>query len=120
MAHAGLTTVHSRSNLHLKNQIAILLLIAFSEAAPLLHAGELFPLAPSASSQQRIIEQPVRGRLTTEDREKIANLAVQAKKLTPEDQKKLKTTVQKSISDAAAQGNLNQVKFLSELLQQMD
>lgn len=114
-----MTTVQSRTNLPLKNHVAILLLFTFSEAAPLLHAGELFPLGPSASSQQRIIEQPAQGRLSAEDREKIAKLAAQAKKLPLDDQNKLRTSVQKSVSDAASQGNLNQVLFLSELLQQM-
>lgn len=120
MAHTGMNPLNSRANLHLKNHVAMLLLFAFSEATPLLHAGELFPLGPSASSQQRIVEPPAQGRLSIEDHEKITRLAAQAKKLAPDDQKKLRTSVQKSISEAATQGNLSQVKFLSELLQQME
>lgn len=91
-------------------------------AIPPLSAAELFPFAPPPFSQQRTIEPSaqVKPQLSAEDRVRIAKVAAQARNLSTEDQKRLRTSIRKSLNEAAAQGNLKQVQYLTELLQQME
>ena len=85
-------------------------------------AAELYPFTPPSSSQQRSIERQPAGKaqLSTEDETRISRIATQAKQLSPSDRSELKSSIQKSLNAAAAKRNLNQVKYFSELLRQID
>jgi hypothetical protein len=85
-------------------------------------AAELFPYTPPSPSQQRSLERQPAGKaqLSTEDETRISRIAIQAKQLSPSDRSELKSSIQKSLNAAAAKRNLNQVKYFSELLRQID
>jgi hypothetical protein len=88
----------------------------------LVFAAELFPYAPPSSSQQRSVEQQpaARPQLSSEDEKRISRIATQAKQLSPSDRSQLKSSIQNSLNDAVANGNLNQVQYFSKLLRQID
>ena len=85
-------------------------------------AAELYPFTPPSSSQQRSVERQPAGKakLSTEDETRISRITTQAKQLSPSDRNELKISIQKSLNEAAAKRNLNQVKYFSELLRQID
>lgn len=91
-------------------------------ATALLFAAELFPYAPPSSSQQRSVEQypAPTPQLSSEDEKRISKIAAQAKQLSPTDRNQLKSSIQNSLDEAFAKGNLNQAKYFSELLRQID
>jgi hypothetical protein len=90
-------------------------------AKSILLAAELFPFTPPPRSQQRSVEQqPVRPSLTSEELDRISKIATQARQLSPSDQNQLKNSTRKSLDEALGKGNLNQAKYFSELLRQID
>jgi hypothetical protein len=91
-------------------------------ATSLLFAAELFPYAPPSSSQQRSVEQypAPTPQLSSEDEKRISRIAAQAKQLSPTDRTQFKSSSQKSFEEAFAKGNLNQAKYFSELLRQIE
>lgn len=91
-------------------------------ASSVLLAAELFPYAPPSSSQQRSVEQQPAPtpQLSSEDEKRISRIAAQAKQLSPTDRTQLKNSIQKSLDEAFAKGNLNQAKYFSELLRQIE
>jgi hypothetical protein len=90
-------------------------------ATSLLFAAELFPYAPPSSSQQRSVEQQpaTRPKLSSEDLDRISKIVDQAQKLSPSDQKQLKSSIQRSLDEAVARGNMIQVQYFNELLRQI-
>ena len=88
----------------------------------LVYAAELYPFSPPSSSQQRSVERQPAGKaqLSTDDEKRVSRIATQAKQLSPSDRSELKSSIQKSLNEAAAKRNLNQVKYFSELLRQIE
>jgi hypothetical protein len=104
-------------------RIAILAVGCTLSAISFLFAAELFPYAPPSPSQQRSVEQQPAPtpQLSPEDMEGISRIATQANKhLSSPDRNQLKSSIQKSLNEAAAKGNLNQVQYFGELLRQID
>ena len=91
-------------------------------ATSFLFAAELFPYAPPSSSQQRSAEQQpaARPQLSSEDLDRISKIAAKARGLNPSDKKQLKSSIQRSLDEAVAKGNLNQAQYFNELLRQID
>lgn len=83
--------------------------------------AELFPFTPPSSGQQRPFEQGSQGKpqLLKEDFDRISKTANLAKQLSPDERNKLKAGIQRDLREAAAQGNLNQVTYFTELLVQI-
>jgi hypothetical protein len=88
----------------------------------LVYAAELFPFPSQSSTQQRSVERQPAGKaqLSTDDEKRVSMIATQAKQLSPSDRSELKSSIQKSLNEAAAKRNLNQVKYFSELLRQIE
>ena len=120
------TLPHSRrsSITALRTFFGIAILVGSFTLSPLSlsSAAELYPFTPPSSSQQRSVERQPAGKaqLSTEDETRISRIATQAKQLSPSDRSELKSSIQKSLNAAAAKRNLNQVKYFSELLRQID
>ena len=116
---------HTRSSIRALQTflgIAILAGSCIVSIPSLSSAAELYPFTPPSSSQQRSVERQPAGKaqLSTEDETRISRIATQAKQLSPSDRNQLKISIQKSLNEAAAKRNLNQVKYFSELLRQID
>ena len=102
--------------------ITILAVGCALSAFSLLFAAELFPYAPPSSSQQRSAEQQpaARPQLSSEDLDRISKIAAKARGLNPSDKQQLKSSIQRSLDEAVAKGNLNQAQYFNELLRQID
>lgn len=110
-------------NAHGRSRMAIswpLFFLVFSWRT-LSFGAELFPFTPPSSGQQRLFEQGSQGKpqLSKEDFDRISKTANLAKQLPPDEKKKLKAGIQMDLREAAAQGNLNQVTYFTELLVQI-
>ena len=102
--------------------IAILAGTCIVLTSSLSSAAELYPFTPPSFSQQRSIERQPAGKaqLSTDDEKRVSRIATQAKQLSPSDRSELKSSIQKNLNEAAAKRNLNQVKYFSELLRQIE
>ena len=85
-------------------------------------AAELFPYSPPSPSQQRSVERQsaAKPQLSAEDLERISKIATQARNLEPSKKIQLKNSIQRNLDDAVANGKLNQAKYFSQLLRQID
>ena len=85
-------------------------------------AAELFPYTPPSPSQQRSVERQsaAKPQLSAEDLERISKIATQARNLEPSKKIQLKNSIQRNLDDAVANGKLNQAKYFSQLLRQID
>jgi len=112
------------SNIDFRTLLGITVLVGGCtlSAISLLFAAELFPFAPPPSQQRSIEQQPPPGRsqLSQDDLDRISRIASQAKQLSPTDRNQLKISIQKSLNEAAAKGNVNQAQYFGELLRQID
>ena len=99
---------------------AYLFLFMAIAGTPQLFGAELFPFSPP-TNQQRAVDQPaqVRSQLFKEDINRITRLADQAKKLTLDEQRQLRESIQRKQKEAVRQGNLNQAQYYTELLTQI-
>jgi hypothetical protein len=83
-------------------------------------SAELFPFSPPTSQQRSVDQTPqVRPQLSKEDLNRISRLADQAKKLTPDEQRQLRESIQRKQKEAVRQANLNQAQYYTELLTQI-
>lgn len=110
-------------NAHGRSRMVIgwpLFFLVFSWEA-LSFGAELFPFTPPSSGPQRPFEQGSQGKsqLSKEDFDRISKTANLAKQLPTDEKKKLKIGIQRDLREAAAQGNLNQVTYFTELLVQI-
>jgi hypothetical protein len=125
MARPSVSLIQTPSNLpSVRNRYrtsgACLLLFMTITGTPQLFGAELFPFSPP-TSQQRAVDQPaqVGPRLSKEDIDRATRLADQAKKLTPDEQRQLRGSIQQKQKEAVRQGNLNQAQYYTELLTQL-
>lgn len=94
--------------------------------APLLPSvmfgAELFPYAPPSPSQPRSIEQRplARTQLSSDDLDRIAKIAAQARALNFSKKQQLKQSIQNNLDDARANGRLNQATYFTQLLRALD
>ena len=114
---------HTRSSIRALQTFFGIAILAGSCILPitsLIFAAELFPFSPP-TSQQRSVEQvpQVSPQLSKEDINRITQLADQAKKLSPNDQRSLQGSIRLKLKGAVTQGNLNQAQYYTELLTQI-
>jgi hypothetical protein len=79
-------------------------------------AAELYPFSLPTSQQPAVDQAPqVKPQLSKDDISRIARLADQAKKLTPDEQRQLQESIQRKQKDAVRQGDFNQAQYYTEL-----
>ena len=79
-------------------------------------AAELYPFSLPTSQQRAVDQAPqVKPQLSKDDISRIARLADQAKKLTPDEQRQLQESIQRKQKDAVRQGDFNQAQYYTEL-----
>ena len=100
--------------------IAILTGTCTLPVTSLVFAAELFPFSPPTSQQRAADQAPqVRPQLSKDEINRISQLADQAKKLTPDEQRQLQGSIRLKLKGAVTQGNLNQAQYYTELLTQI-
>ena len=101
-------------------RVAYFVLGLVSVGTPHVFGAELFPFTPP-TSQQRTPDPPSleKTRLSREDIARATRLAVQAKKLPPDEQKQFRENIQRKQKEAVRQGNIAQAQYYTELLTQL-
>ncbi|HMS84512.1 MAG TPA: hypothetical protein PKD12_12740 [Nitrospira sp.] len=102
--------------------MTLLTIIALLATESLASSAELFPYSPPSAPQQRsMIQRPnITPELSAEERGRIEDLSVQAKKLSGAEQQQLRDVLRKNLESAARTKNWAQVKYYSEALRQIE
>lgn len=102
--------------------ISLLTIGALLGTGSLACSAELFPYTPPSTTQQRpMMQRPGQApSLSAEERERLADLSAQAKKLSVSEQHQLKEVLRKSLESAGKAKNLAQVQYYSEALRQLE
>ncbi|HBH81305.1 MAG TPA: hypothetical protein DDY39_15895 [Nitrospira sp.] len=116
---------YSRTGAHLSAKrlfISLLTIGALLGTGSLACSAELFPYTPPSTTQQRpMVQRPsLAPSLSAEERERLADLSAQAKKLSVPEQQQLKEVLRKSLASAGKAKNLAQVQYYSEALRQLE
>jgi len=102
--------------------ISLLTISTFLGTGSLACSAELFPYTPPSMTQQRpMMQRPsLAPSLSAEERERLADLSAQAKKLSVPEQQQLREVLRKSLESAGKAKNLAQVQYYSEALRQLE
>lgn len=124
-AKGTLSSSYPHHNRHLLTRplvIVLLTITALLTIGGLAWSAELFPYSPpSAAQQPSMAQRPgTTPELSSQERRRIEDLSVQAKKLSGAEQQQLKDGLRKNLESAAKAKNWAQVEYYSEALRQIE